>query len=145
MILQLGEIITGLFMGLLIAMILTILISALIAFIIGILITKWLAGRRDWSDSWGKAVIVNIVWVIVLIAVSIGLFFLALDPLISYVLAFLINLIIGGFIVSKIYDQSFLSSVGFVIIVLILLFIIMIIVTIIVAFLVIFIMIIAIL
>jgi len=112
---------------------LTMIIVAVIAFLLGIIITRWLASKKDWSDSWGKAFIVNLVWLIVLIVVGVGLSFVALDPLISYVLALIINLIVGAIIVAKIYDKGFVSSLIFVIIVLIILFIIMIIVFIVVA------------
>ncbi|TFG23678.1 MAG: hypothetical protein EU532_13225 [Promethearchaeota archaeon] len=81
---------------------LTMIIVAVIAFLLGIIITRWLASKKDWSDSWGKAIIVNLVWLIVLIVVGVGLSFVALDPLISYVLALIINLIVGAIIVAKI-------------------------------------------
>ena len=114
-------------------MLLTILITAIIIFILGIVITKWLAGKKDWSDSWGPAILVNIVWLIVIIGVSVALSYANLDQWVSTILSLVINLILGAIIVAKVYDKGFGSSLLFVIIILIILFILMIVIMIIVA------------
>ncbi|MHA1804723.1 MAG: hypothetical protein ACTSU4_09325 [Promethearchaeota archaeon] len=140
MILQIGDFIGDwlgtLIGGLFIALILAVAIIAVIAFIIGVALTRWLAKRKDWSDSWGKAIIVNIIWIIISISMFFLINYVQFDPTILYVIALIVSLLVGAIVVAKIYDQGFLSSLGFVLIILILLFIIMLIVSIVILFLV---------
>ena len=109
------------------------LISALIGAIIGLLfgtiITKWLAGTKDWNDSLGTAFIVNILWLIVDIIISLAF----PGDLLFLLIGLIINLILGAIIVSALYKKNFGESFLFVIVVLILKFIIVMIIVIILA------------
>ena len=76
---------------------------------IGTLITKWWAGRKNWNDSFFIALAVNFLLFIIILIIS----FLFADFLIGSLIGFIIDCILGGFIVSKLYKLEFKESLSF--------------------------------
>ncbi len=76
---------------------------------IGTLITKWWAGRKNWNDSFFIALAVNFLLFIIILIIS----FLFASFLIGSWIGFIIDCILGGFIVSKLYKLEFIESLSF--------------------------------
>jgi hypothetical protein len=91
------------------------IIAGIIIFIIGVLVTRWWAGRKDWSIEWKPALILNLFWLVINIA---------LGWLWWGIIALIVNIILGGWIASKLYEKEFKESIIFVLVVIIILFII---------------------
>lgn len=83
---------------------------------IGTLITKWWAGRKNWNDSFFIALAVNFLLFIIILIISflfLIISFLFADFLIGSLIGFIIDCILGGFIVSKLYKLEFKESLSF--------------------------------
>lgn len=91
------------------------IIASIIIFIIGVIVTKWWAGRKDWSTEWKPALILNLFWLVINIA---------LGWLLWGIIALIINIIVGGWIATKLYEKELKESIIFVIVIIIILFII---------------------
>ncbi len=118
-ILQLGSVVT--------IVIGTALLLGVIMFLIGVAVTKWLAGRRGWDDSFKTALIVNLLWFVVSLIIKICEIMNFIFPSSSWigsVVILIINIILGLIIVSKVYEKELRESLVFVIIIQIILFII---------------------
>ena len=76
---------------------------------IGTLITKWWAGRKNWNDSFFIALSVNFLLFIIILIILV----LFADFLIGSLIGFIIDCILGGFIVSKLYKLEFIESLSF--------------------------------
>lgn len=103
----------------LVALFIVTLIVAVIVFFVGVLITKWWAGRKGWDTDLKPALILNLFWLVINIALG-WLFF--------GIIALVINILVGGFIASKLYKKEMGESIVFCLIVLIIIFIIWIII-----------------
>jgi hypothetical protein len=108
--------------GLIAVMFIAAVIVAIIVFFIGVFITKWWAGRKGWDDSLKPALILNLFWLVINIA---------LGWLLYGIIALIINIIVGGLIAAKLYKKENGESIIFCLVVLIIIFIFWIIITII--------------
>ena len=94
-------------------------------FLIGVVITRLWARKKDWDDCFKTTLIVNLLWFVVSLIVSLVFAFgLSGYDWLSSLISLIINLIIGAIIVSKLYDKEFGESLIFVIVIQIILFII---------------------
>ena len=94
------------------------IIASIIIFIIGVIVTRWWAGRKDWSKEWKPALILNLFWLVINIA---------LGWLWWGIIALIVNIILGGWIATKLYEKELKESIIFVIVIIIILFVIFII------------------
>jgi len=91
------------------------IIAGIILFIIGVIVTRWWAGRKEWSKDWRNALLLNLFWLVINIA--LGWFWWG-------IIALIINIIVGGWIASKLYEKELKESLIFVLVVIIILFVI---------------------
>jgi len=77
-------------------------------FIIGTGVTIWWGKKKKWNKPSFYALIVNIIWISVIIILNFIFSFLY-GALISYI----IDSILGAFIISTLYKQDFLESLKF--------------------------------
>jgi hypothetical protein len=108
MIFQIGDI-------LLAGLILDFLLWGLI-FLLGVIITRWLAERKGFEDIYKPAIKVNLVWFA--IGISIGIvttFVIPEADWLSSLIGGIINIIVGIFLVKKIYRKESGESLVFVI------------------------------
>ncbi|TFG23646.1 MAG: hypothetical protein EU529_06810 [Promethearchaeota archaeon] len=98
------------------------IIVSIIVFIIGVLITRWWAGKKGWSEELKTALILNIFWLVINIV---------LGWLLWGIIALIINIVVGGWLAAKLYEKELKDGIIFVIVVLIILFVIFIILVII--------------
>jgi hypothetical protein len=91
------------------------IIASIILFIIGVIVTRWWAGRKEWSKELKSALLLNLFWLVINIA---------LGWLWWGIIALIINIIVGGWLASKLYEKELKESIIFVIVVIIILFII---------------------
>ena len=80
----------------------------IVFFIIGTWVTIWWCKKKKWNKPPFYALIVNIIWISVIIILNFIFSFLY-GALISYI----IDSILGGFIISTLYKQDFLESLKF--------------------------------
>ena len=90
-------------------------IVAIILFVIGVVITKKLAEKKEWDDSWNTLILLNLFWLIVTLA--IGWIFYGL-------IALVINIVVGAFFASKLYEKEIKASLIFVVIIMVIIYII---------------------
>jgi len=110
------------------------IVILLIILILRALYTNWLATKLKWESSFRRAFLVNLVWVILLVVISLIVIFIApplfielsltvdeisLVYLIIGFLIFIINVIIGIFIVHSFYEKEYWGSLVVTIIVVI--------------------------
>ncbi|MFX1350178.1 MAG: hypothetical protein ACFE92_16035 [Promethearchaeota archaeon] len=103
-----------------------LIVVAVLIFLIGVFVTKWYAGRKGWDETFKTALIVNLVWFVLGIIISL-IFSFAMPGLQSWIIdiiELIINIIIGAIVVMKIYNKEFGESLLFVIVIQIILFII---------------------
>ncbi|MHA1670307.1 MAG: hypothetical protein ACTSV5_06965 [Promethearchaeota archaeon] len=110
------------------------IVILIIFLILRALYTNWLAKKLRWESSFKKGFLVNLTWIILLVIISILIIFIAppifielsltvdeinsIYIIISF-LSFIINVIIGIFIVHSFYEKEYWSSSVVVIIILI--------------------------
>ncbi len=97
---------------------------AIVMFIIGIFVTRWYARKKEWSDSLLTAFIVNLIWLLTNIPVSMLVDFLFGANFLFGIVELVIAIIIGAIVVKIIYKKEFGESFVFVIVIQILLFLI---------------------
>ncbi len=96
------------------------LVSSAIYFSIGVIITKWYAGTKDWNDSWGTAISLNLLWVVIDFVGSL----LNINTILGFeifsfyywlfsIIVLIIYVILNAFIVMKVYDKEFVESLIF--------------------------------
>jgi len=90
------------------------IITSFIMFIIGIYLTRWISGRKGFDTSLRKAVIINFLWLIINISLSIFFNFLFGDTLLNDLLVVVIDIFIGSVLVMKLYKKEFKPSLNFV-------------------------------
>lgn len=83
-------------------------------FISGIFIMRWFAIKKDWDDSYVIPIKVNLVWLIFFFILG---FFLPLEILI--VVLFILDFILGTFLVMRYYSTTPKESALFVLIILV--------------------------
>ncbi len=101
---------------------------AIVMFIIGIFVTRWYARKKEWSDSLLTAFIVNLIWLLTNIPVSMLVDFLFGANFLFGLVELVIAIIIGAIVVKILYKKEFGESFVFVIVVQIVLFLIAIII-----------------
>ncbi len=100
------------------------LVITLIVFIVGVLITRWMAQRKEWDESWNPTVILNIFWAgVQFILYSIAAF-IPYGVYYGIIFSLLINIFVGAFIATKLYEKEYKEALLFVLIVQIIMFII---------------------
>jgi len=82
----------------------------IILFLVGVIVTKWRARKKGWNAEWKPALLLNLFWLIVGILCNF-------IPLVGFILAIIINLFVGAYVASKLYDKEYGQSLVFVIIV----------------------------
>ncbi len=101
--------------------------------VIGIFLTRWYAKKKEWSDSLLTAFIVNLIWLLTNIPISLLVVFLfganfLSEHWVTYflfgIVELVIAIIIGAIVVKIIYKKEFGESFVFVIVVKIVLFLI---------------------
>ena len=110
------------------------IVILIIILILRALYTNWLATKLKWESSFRRAFLVNLAWIILLVVMSLLIIFIApplfivlswtvdeinLIYLIISFLIFIINVIIGLFIVHSFYDKEYWGSLVVAIIVVI--------------------------
>ena len=104
-------------------------IATITVFIIGVVVTRRMAKKYKWNDSYKSATIVNVLWFIVGMIVNLLVSFTV--PTLTFlgsIFILIINIILGQQIVCLIYNKKFRESFMFVVIVQFILFVISIIV-----------------
>ncbi len=101
-----------------------VLVLAIVMFIIGIFVTRWKARKNEWSDSLLTAFVVNLIWLLTNIPVSMLVEFLFGANFLFGIVELVIAIIIGAIVVKIIYKKDFGESFVFVIVIQILLFLI---------------------
>ena len=101
------------------------IVILIIVLILRALYTNWLAIRLKWESSFRRAFLVNLVWIILLVVMSLLIIFIApplfiglsltideinLIYLIISFLIFIINVMIGIFIVHFFYEKEYWGS-----------------------------------
>ncbi|MFX1481449.1 MAG: hypothetical protein ACFFCI_25500 [Promethearchaeota archaeon] len=102
----------------------TILLVSIIVFTIGILITRWRAIFKNWNDSFKKAGILNLLWLIVNVFFYSIFNFIQNGIFLALVISLLINLFIGSLLALYLYNKDYKESVVFILVILLYLFII---------------------
>ena len=100
-----------------------ILVVTVIIFILGIIITRWWAIKEDWNDTYKLATRLNLFWLISNLVLFIALIPVVYGLLIAALTSFLINIIVGALVTSKLYEKNFKESLIFVLFIIIILFI----------------------
>ncbi len=110
------------------------IVILIIILILRALYTNWLATNLKWESSLRRAFLVNLIWIIILVVMSLLIIFIApplfielsftmdeinLIYLIISFLIFIINVIIGIFIVHSFYEKEYWGSLVVAIIVVI--------------------------
>ncbi len=116
-------------------MFLSAILIPVIMFLIGVAITKRLAGKKRWNDSFKTTLIVNLLWFVISFIISL-IFSLVLPSAgwIGSIVVLIITIILGSIIASKVYEKEFGESLIFVIIIQVILFILTILIGIILGF-----------
>lgn len=93
--------------------------SAIYFFSIGVIVAKWHAGTKGWNDSWGTAIILNLLW-FVISGISFGIIniVILIFGVFSYywlfiIISFIIYAILNTFVVMKLHDKEFVESLIF--------------------------------
>jgi len=102
----------------------TVIILAIIIFIIGTYVTRWYAKKKNWDDSLSKAFIVNIIWLITGIPISLLIDYLFGADYLFGLIELVLAIIIGAIVVKIVYKKEYGESIVFVIVVQIVLFLI---------------------
>jgi len=101
---------------------------AIVIFVIGIYIVRWYARMKKREDSFKKALIINIPWLIIALSLGLLFFFVITNNIVIDILIVAINLIVGIVSVILVYKidlkDSFLFTIVIQIILLILVFVI---------------------
>ncbi len=110
------------------------IVILILMLILRALYTNWLATKLKWESSFRRAFLVNLIWIIFLVVMSLLIIFIApplfielsftmdeinLIYLIISFLIFIINVIIGIFIVHSFYEKEYWGSLVVAIIVVI--------------------------
>jgi len=110
------------------------IVILIIILILRALYTNWLATRLEWESSFRRGFLVNLLWIILLVVISLIVIFIAspifiglgltvdeinLVYLIISFLIFIVNVIIGIFIVHSFYEKEYWGSLVVTIIVVI--------------------------
>ena len=110
------------------------IVILIIILILRALYTNWLATKLKWESSFRRGFLVNLVWIIFLVVISLLIIFIApplfiglsltMDEITSIYLIigfliFIINVIIGIFIVHSFYEKEYWGSLVVTIIVVI--------------------------
>ncbi len=101
-----------------------VIVLAIAMFIIGIFVTRWYARKKKWSDSLLTAFIVNLIWLLTNIPISMLVDFLFGANFLFGIVELVIAIIIGAIVVKIVYKKEFGESFVFVIVVQIVLFLI---------------------
>lgn len=101
------------------------IVILIIMLILRALYTNWLATRLKWETSFRRGFLVNLIWIIFLVVISLLIIFIApvlfiglsltIDEITSIYLIigfliFIINVIIGIFIVHSFYEKEYWGS-----------------------------------
>jgi len=102
------------------------IIILIIALILRALYTNWLAIKLKWESSFRRGFLVNLVWIILLVVISLLIIFItppifielsltgdeinSIYLIISFVI-FIINIIVGTFIVHSFYEKEYWGSI----------------------------------
>ncbi|MFX0093612.1 MAG: hypothetical protein ACFFBD_17810 [Candidatus Hodarchaeota archaeon] len=102
--------------------ILALIIGLIIYHSISVIVTKWLAGTKEWNDSWGIAIILNLVWFVVDIVIwSFGILgveildfeILSFEYWLFGIIGLTIYLVLNALAVMKLHDREFVESLIF--------------------------------
>ena len=100
----------------------TVIVLAIIIFIIGTYVTRWYAKKKDWDDSLSTAFIVNLIWLITGIPISLLVEYMFGAGFLFGLVELVLAIIIGAIVVMIVYKKGFGESIIFVIVVQIVLF-----------------------
>ena len=92
----------------------TAILATFIKFILGALITRWWAIKYGWDDSYKSSIHFNSFWLIIDLLFSITFMTIVNGFFIAVICAFIINILIGTLIASKIYEQKYKKSLIFI-------------------------------
>lgn len=92
------------------AMILLSIVIWIIIFLVGVFVTRWRARKKGWNEELKPALLLNLFWLIIGIVCNF-------IPLVGFIIALIINLFIGAYVASKLYEKEYGESLVFIIIV----------------------------
>ena len=82
----------------------------IIIFFVGVVVTRWRARKKGWNEELKPALLLNLFWLIV--GIICGFI-----PLVGFVISLVINLFVGAWVASKLYEKEYGESLVFIIIV----------------------------
>lgn len=89
------------------------IVFLIIIFLIGIYITRWLSSKRGFDTSFRKAVVINLLWLIINLPLNLLFVYLFTDNLLNDILILVIDVVIGSVIIMKLYRKAFKPSLNF--------------------------------
>ena len=92
----------------------TIVLVSIVMFMIGILITRWWAIIKNWNNSFKKAGILNLLWLIVNVVIYSIFNFILYGIFLALVISLLIHLFFGSLLVVYLYDKGYKESLVFI-------------------------------
>ncbi|MBY9016194.1 MAG: hypothetical protein KGD68_10920 [Candidatus Lokiarchaeota archaeon] len=98
--------------------------TSIILFITGTYMMQMYAKSKTWDDSYKLALVINLIWLVSSLTVSILISIIVGDSALIDILRFGINTIVGIIVVKKFYKKTSGESVHFVLVLQIILFII---------------------
>ena len=100
------------------------IVITLVVFAIGVIITRWMAKKKEWDEAWKPALILNIFWAVVQFILYGIAAFIPYGVYYGIVFSLLINILVGAFVATRLYEKEYREALIFVLIVQIILFII---------------------
>ena len=80
----------------------------------GIYITRRRSGKKKFDTSLRKAIILNLIWLIINVPISLLFVYLFGDNLLNIVFIVAIDLVFGSVIAMKLYNKEFRHSLSFI-------------------------------
>jgi len=97
--------------------------TSLILFLAGTYIMQMYAKSKSWDDSFKLALKINLIWLVSNLIVGIIISLFAGDTALIDILRFGINMIVGFFLVMKLYKKTAAESIAFVLLLQVILYI----------------------
>ena len=101
-----------------------IVLVSIVMFMIGILITRWWAIIKNWNNSFKKAGILNLLWLIINVVIYSIFNFIPYGIFLALVISLLIHLFIGSLLALNLYNKGYKESLVFIVAILLYLIII---------------------
>jgi hypothetical protein len=97
--------------------------TSLILFLAGTYIMQMYAKSKSWDDSFKLALKINLIWLVSNLIVGIIISLFAGDTALIDILRFGINMVVGFFLVMKLYKKTAAESIAFVLLLQVILYI----------------------